>query len=278
MAAFSMPRPLPSHVMKPAPLPVAAVKGDDLPIIHVEDRKPVADNNVPEVGDRPLQPDSRRALAGELALRSEAKNAVQAFNALAPFWSAAPVTQINEKPSPINQLVGQAGKRNLEMARFRGKLDELLRLDSPALLALSPKGTKGSYLVALTGVSNGRLHIQPSLLGRNDFSKTEIASLWSGHAYIPWRNGERIPSTLARGTAGNDVIRLQVLLQTAGFRSVEVNGMYDENTVKGVKEFQASRRIGATGKIDPVTLIQLYKAVNGAVAPSLAKHGRGGGA
>ena len=53
--------------------------------------------------------------------------------------------------------------------------------------------------------------------------------------------------------------------------------MYDENTAKTVRDFQVSRKIRATGKVDPVTLIQLYKAVNGASAPSLARSGKGGG-
>jgi hypothetical protein len=182
-----------------------------------------------------------------------------------------------ERPPLINQIKGQAEKRHLEMAHFKGKMDELLRLDSPALLALSPKGMKGSYFVALTGVSNGKLQIYPSLLGRNSFSKAEIAPLWSGQAYIPWRNGEKIPLTMVQGAAGHDVIRLQVLMQTAGFRSVEVNGLYDEKMTKAIKEFQASRKISATGKVNPLTLIQLYKAVSGASAPSLGKHGKGGG-
>ncbi len=274
MSGLQMPKPLPSHIMQPAPLPVSAK--DELPAIQIEDKRPVADSPSVEVA-QPAPPVSKKALANELALRSEAKNAVQAFNALAPFWRVAPVTQMNERPPLMNQIKGQAGKRNLEMAPFKGKLDELLRIDSPAFLALSPKGSKGSYIVALTGVRNGRLHIQPSLLGRNDFSKKEIASLWSGRAYIPWRNGEKIPANLAKGSAGSDVIRLQVLLQTAGFHSAEVNGLYDENTAKTVRDFQASRKIRASGKVDPVTLIQLYKAVNGASAPSLARPGKGGG-
>ncbi len=274
--AAAMPKPLPSHVMRPAPLPAGLAKGAELPAIHIEDRKPVADPVEASAG-RPAPADFKRALANELSLRSEAKNAVQAFNALAPLWKAAPVSQMNERPPLINQIKGQAEKRNLELAPFKGKLDDLLRLDSPALLAISPKGTKGNYLVALTGVRNGRLHIHPPLLGRNDFSKAEVASLWSGRAYIPWHNGERIPANLAKGAAGPDVIRLQVLLQTAGVRSVQVTGSYDESTVKGVREFQAARRIGASGKINPVTLIQLYKAVNGASTPSLTKPGKGGG-
>jgi hypothetical protein len=277
VVAMVMPKPLASHeILKPGVAPAKEKPVAEPPIIQIEDKKVVAELPGRAV-EQPVLPFSKQALANELSLRSEAKNAVQAFNAVSLFWQVPPVVQMNERPPMINQIKGQAEKRHLEMAHFKGKMDDLLRLDSPALLALSPKGTKGSYLVALTGVRDGKLQISPSLLGRNTFSKAEIAPLWSGQAYIPWRNGERIPSTLAKGAAGPDVIRLQVLLQTAGLHSVEVNGMYDEKTVKTIKDFQASRKISATGKVNPITLIQLYKAVNGASAPSLAKQGKGGG-
>jgi type II secretory pathway predicted ATPase ExeA len=277
VVAMVLPKPLASHeILKPGVAPAKEKLVAEPPIIQIEDKKVVAELPGRAI-EQPVLPFSKQALANELSLRSEAKNAVQAFNAVSSFWQVPPVVQMNERPPMINQIKGQAEKRHLEMAHFKGKMDDLLRLDSPALLALSPKGTKGSYLVALTGVRDGKLQISPSLLGRNTFSKAEIAPLWSGQAYIPWRNGERIPSTLAKGAAGPDVIRLQVLLQTAGLHSVEVNGMYDEKTVKTIKDFQASRKISATGKVNPITLIQLYKAVNGASAPSLAKQGKGGG-
>lgn len=274
--ALVMPKPLASHEMlKPGVAPALAKPVAEPPIIQIEDKKVVAD--LPNAAvEQPVLPDLKQALHNELSLRSEAKNAVQAFNAVSSFWQVPPVEQMSGRPPLINQIKSQAGKRHLEMAPFKGKLDELLRLDSPALLALSPKGMKGSYFVALTGVRDGKLQIYPSILGRNSFSKAEIAPLWSGQAYIPWRNGEKIPSIMAQGTAGPDVIRLQVLLQAAGFRSVEVNGLYDEKTVKIIKDFQASRKMRATGKVNPITLIQLYKAVNGASAPSLGKHGKGG--
>jgi hypothetical protein len=277
LVALVMPKPLASHEPpKPVVAPLPAKEVAEPPVTLVEDKQVVAEQPGVPV-EQPVLPVSKQALTNELSLRSEAKNAVQAFNAVASFWQVPPVVQMSERSPMINQIKGQAEKRHLEMVHFKGKMDDLLRLDSPALLALSPKGTKGSYLVALTGVRDGKLQISPSLLGRNSFSKAEIAPFWSGQAYIPWRNGERIPSTLAQGAVGPDVIRLQVLLQTAGLRSVEVNGVYDDKTVKTIKDFQASRKIKATGKVNPITLIQIYKAVNGASAPSLAKHGKGGG-
>lgn len=278
VAALTVTRPIVAHDTTRAvtkPEMVKTVAG--LPIIQIKDKKVVADLPTATV-EQPVPQDFKKALRNELSLRSETKNAVHAFNALVSFWQLSPVAQFKEQYPLMKQIKGQADKRHLELAPFKGKIDELLNLDSPALLALSPKGMKGGYFVALTGVHNGKLLIQPSLLGRNEFSKAEIAPLWSGLAYIPWRNGENIPNVMALGATGPDVIRLQVLLQAAGFNSTEVNGFYDKNTLKAVKDFQVSRRIVATGKVNPITLIQLYKAVNGSSAPSLAKHGKGGGA
>jgi hypothetical protein len=260
---------------KPAAAPAATVATAST-IVQKATKKPAAAPPVVAAGQSDLS-GLKQARNDEISTRNEAKNAVQAFNALASFWQVPPLRQLNERSPILDQLKGGAGKRDLELIHFNGRMDELLRLNFPALLNLSQKGTKGSILVALTGVRNGKLVIHPPLLGRNTFSKAEITPLWSGQAYIPWRNREKIHLPMAQGSAGNDVIRVQILLQAAGFRSVDVNGLYDEATAKTVKEFQASRKISATGKVGPITLIQLYKAVNGASLPSLGKNGKGGG-
>jgi general secretion pathway protein A len=263
-------------VAKPVSTPKLMETAANLPNMQIVDKKIVGDLPLAAAGP-PVTQDFKLTLRNELSLRSETKNAIQAFNALASFWHLPPLEQLKERYPLLKQIKGQAEKRHLELAPFKGKIDDLLNLDSPALLALSLKGTKGSYFVALTGFHDGKLLIQPSILGRNAFMKAEITPIWSGLAYIPWRNGERIPFNIGQGASGPDVIRLQVLLQSAGFNSLGVNGFYDESTVKAVRDFQASRNIGATGKVNPITLIQIYKAVNGASAPSLSKHGKGGG-
>ncbi len=260
---------------KPAAAPVATVAAAPT-IVQKATKKPAAAPPVMAAGQSALS-GVKQARNDEISPRGEAKNAVQAFNALASFWQVPPLRQLNERSPILDQLKGGAGKRDLELIHFNGRMDELLRLNSPALLNLSQKGTKGSILVALTGVRNGKLVIHPPLQGRNTFSKAEITPLWSGQAYIPWRNREKIHLPMAQGSAGNDVIRVQILLQAAGFRSVEVNGLYDEATAKTVKDFQASRKISVTGKVGPITLIQLYKTVNGASLPSLGRDGKGGG-
>ncbi len=270
--------PKPAVTQEAKPVVSTVVKPPDVPGIYRKvEEKPAVDFPV-ATEETPALPGFTQTLRSEISLRSESKNAVQAFNALASFWQVPPIGQLHERVSIMDQIKGEAGKRHLEIARFSGNMQELIRLNSPALLNLSLKGTKGSFFVAMTGVRNGNLIIYPPLLGRNTFNKAELSPLWSGQAYILWRNGENIHCPMALGAEGNDVIRLQILLQSAGFRSMEVNGLYDEVTVKTVKDFQASRKISVTGKVGPITLIQLYRTVNGASFPSLAKHCKGGGA
>lgn len=213
--------------------------------------------------------------ASELFRDSGKKTAIKAFNALASQLKTAPLSRLGDRAPLIRQLKGEAARRGLELDRFNGGLDELVRLDLPALLDVSRKGDKESYLVALTGSHGGRLSVHPSLLGRSSFRKDELAPLWSGRAYIIWKNDEKIGLPLKLGDSGGDVIRLQILLQAAGADSLVVNGVFDENTVKGVKEFQRSRKISVTGKVGPVTLIHLYRAVTGPLSQGYPASARG---
>jgi general secretion pathway protein A len=223
-------------------------------------------------------PDSREAQGRELTLVNGTKTALQAFNALASQWGVAPVSRLSEQKPLIAQLRGEAAKRGLELDGFNGKMDELLRLDTPALLDLSGKGTSGPLLVALTGSRGGKVRVHPPLLGKSSLSRGELSPLWSGRSYILWRNSEKIRLPLLQGATGNDVIRVQILLQAAGAISLEVNGVYDDNTAQAVREFQRSKKISATGKLGPSTLIRLYRAVNIPSSPVPAAQPKGGGA
>ncbi len=218
----------------------------------------------------------KKTLQVELSVRSESKSAVQAFNALAPLWRVPPVRRLNGYSPVIPEIRRQAGKRGLVMTPFSGSLDELILLDYPALLAISPGDDKNSCLVALTGARNGSILIAPPLLGRTAFAKSEFLPLWSGHAWIIWRNSENIPPTLDQGAAGPAVKKIQGLLRKAGFTGLRANGLYDAATVRAIRDFQVSRRIKVTGKAGPYTLIHLYKAANSAATPRLSEAGNGG--
>ncbi|RQW78291.1 MAG: peptidoglycan-binding protein, partial [Geobacter sp.] len=138
-------------------------------------------------------------------------------------------------------------------------------------------GSEDGILVSLTGASDGKLTISPPLMGRNALTRNELSLLWSGQAYLVWRNYSNLPTRAYPGATGARVKKLQVLLRKAGAGNNTVNGHYDDATVKEVKDFQASRGLKQTGLTDPFTLICLYKAVNGTPIPALTKKKKAGG-
>jgi len=251
---------------------VPAVVQKDHPVVS----SPPSSPSAPAAGSLP--PETVQAVYKELSLRSEARSATRAYNAIAALWKAPLVRKIDERSPLLKELKRQAGKGGLEMTHITGDMDELLRTDIPLLLSISPREPKGNYLIALTGTKDGNYIVDPPLVGRSDFSRGELASIWTGQAYILWRNDAGIRFPMTAGSRGEDVKKLQDLLLTAGFRTLTPNGTYDRQTVQTVKEFQASRRIKETGVAGPLTLIQLYRAAGGQSVPTLAQQGKGGGA
>jgi general secretion pathway protein A len=213
----------------------------------------------------------KQALRADLAVRSEAKSAVQSFNALAQLWHAPPIGNLDGALPVVKELRRQTETRHLEMTAFTGSLDDLVRLDYPALLVISPKEGKETFLVALTGTRADDLLVSPPLLGRTAISRIEFSRFWQGRAYIVWRNSDKIPIPMSRGTRGEKVNSLQGLLRKAGSLELKVNGVYDEATARAVRTFQAARGVRPTGTVGPDTLIRLYKHAEGSSTPRLAQ-------
>jgi general secretion pathway protein A len=208
---------------------------------------------------------------------SSAQAAILAFNGAAAKMRSYPIKRLNENKPVMDQLRMEASRRGLELDRFTGSLDDLFRLHQSSILEVTQKGLNESSYVGLTGFGRGNVSVQPPVSGKTSLSRKELASIWSGRAYILWRNSEKISLPLTSGEKGSDVIRLQILLQAAGSEALEVNGVYDEATMKAVKDFQRSRRIKATGTLGVSTLIQLYRSVTGPQHPDGAGSADGGG-
>ncbi len=215
-----------------------------------------------------------RMLASELSLRSESKTALQAFNALATRWNATAATTLEENTDVVGELKRLAKRRGLEMTPFAGSMEELLRLDAPAMLVLSPHAGQGEYLVALTSIRGGKLLLAPPLSGRTTFSTTGISPVWTGRAEVLWRNHDKIALPVTPGARGRNVRKLQGLMRNAGVQGVTINGSYDVTTVRAIKEFQAFHGIRATGIVGPFTLIHLYRGTKYPATPRLALTGK----
>ena len=211
-------------------------------------------------------------MAQELAAVTEKENTLTAFNILAGIWLVPPATLASPQPVLPEVL---ARERGLDTVRFAGNLGALLRLDSPALLELALPGITGRRFLALTGSGNGRYTIAPPLAGRTTLSGSELESIWSGRAYLPWKNHLDISPGIKAGARGQAVSRLQELLQGAGLYEGRATGSFDQATLDAVRSFQRSKGVEPDGVVGRQTLFLLYRTGKTFTNPMLV-HDRGG--
>jgi general secretion pathway protein A len=219
-----------------------------------------------EAAQEELQAILGRMLGG----MGESDSAVHAFNALAGAWNVRPLTGRGKVQTP-RELENAAQERGLYLARFNGSLNRVLSADAPALLELRLAGKSGRRYLALTGKVNGRFVVSPTLNGRASLSRAELEGIWSGRAFIPWRNFLSIPR-LAPGMQGEAVTRLQKLLKEAGAYKGEPTGVYDRETTAAIREFQSAHGIVKNGRPGKQTLFFLYRKVDRFSAPRLEKN------
>jgi general secretion pathway protein A len=231
---------------------------------------PVAESS-PE-SHSPLDAD---LLCRKLAEIDEQTVSARAFNALAALWKVEtePVESGLDVPFGLQKA---CDSRSLRLSGFRGTLEELVQLDTPALLQISLPGESGHRYLALTGVEGGRARIAPAPEEGEWLELESLRRLWGERAYLVWKNYRDLPSKTFPGDAGEEISRLQGLLRAAGVYERQASGRYDAATIEAVKQFQAERGLIADGKVGPQTLIALYQEVAEESSPTLGAPRPGG--
>jgi len=207
----------------------------------------------------------------ELGGMKETESAVNAFNALAGVWNI-PQLPSGSVVHSRREMERLAKKRGLSLAPFNGSLNRLLEADSPALLEFTLSGISGRRYLALIGRENDRFLIAPPLKGRGYLSRADLEGLWSGRAYLPWKNFQNIPR-LTPGMSGEAVTRLQQLLHKAGVYKGGLTGIYNRETTAAITAFQAAHGIKRNGRPGKQTLFFLYHTASGFSTPRLEKKG-----
>ncbi len=206
-------------------------------------------------------------IRSELAAADEGESAASAFNALLRLWGLSPL------PGPVEvhgsrDLDRLAKERGLYLTRLTWSLDKVLRADSPALLEFDLPGLRGKRYLALIGRDKERLFFAPPLKGCDSISNNDLRELWSGRAFLPWRNHRNIP-LLGPGMKGEGVTHLQQLLAGVGVYHEEPTGIFDRETTAAIKTFQAREGITQSGMAGKQTLFFLYRRNSGFSAPRL---------
>jgi len=232
---------------------------------HVSSRKPLHHPATTENTATGTQTaESPVVLAEYVARTGETESAVNAFNAIANLWNVEPVSL-----QPPVRLEEAAAQRGLKLTRFSGSLGYLVRIGYPAILEFRIPGVEGKRYVALTGVEGEKLLVAPPLGGRNSLSSAELDTLWSGIAFVPWKNFYNIPSTLELAAKKMDASSLQQLLHDA--RLLDLTGkVSDRDMAAAIKKFQAASGLMPDGKAGAQTLLLLYRAAGKSV-PTLVR-------
>ncbi len=192
-------------------------------------------------------------------------------NAVLGLWGEPPIAE-GEARLP-DELEGVAWRHGLQQVTFAGNLSMLRLLDLPALVALRIPGWTTPRLVALRGLDAERALV--AIDGATvAIVSSALEELWSGQAYVLWRDFDGLGPTLARGARGVAVARLQQLLRRSGtFRGTDT-GVFDPATEAAVREFQRTHQLTADGLVGPLTRIVLYGVAGEARPPTLARGGR----
>ena len=246
---------------------VAALLGTGL-LLFTREQTPHREPNAtatPLAAKAPL-PISVPTVARQLATVTETESALTAFNVLARIWHIPTAAWASSQPELPEIL---ARERGVDTLKFTGNLGALLRYNSPAILELTIPALQGRRYLALTGFDADRYTITPPLAGRTTVSGAELESIWSGRAYIPWKNHLNIPPGIKGGAQGRAVSRLQTLLQGGGLYKGGLSGVMDRPTLDAVGSFQMAQGIDPAGGVGRQTLFLLYRTARGFTNPVL---------
>ena len=260
----------PSAVRPPPAAPSqTASSPSPQPLVPRQNAEPPADS--PQAPSPSRMEELRRTIADLHPGRS----AAEGFNALAHLWNGRPVRYGGTVVVP-GELIDVAARRDLQVALYEGDFDDLLRLDQPALLEIDAAGRGAKRYLALVAVREGKAFVSPSPGGRGIVSLDELKGVWTGRAYLLWRNYLNFPETTDDGARGGRVALLQDLLREMGFYEEKPSGIYDAATKEAVMRLQEARGFAADGRFGPQMLMILYQDSARFSAPKISGRSMGG--
>jgi len=173
---------------------------------------------------------------------------------------------------PDGDSCAAAAKLNLRCLQGKGDLDDLRRLDRPAVLVLHDDPTAPTYAV-LTALDAGGATLE--IAGkRQSVSLDALAARFDGEFITFWRAPRSWRDEVAAGDHGPDVDWLaKRLAQIYGLKKPAENQALDAPLQRRLREFQLSQKLKADGVAGPKTFIRLNQ-LGGVQEPRLQRDGK----
>jgi general secretion pathway protein A len=179
------------------------------------------------------------------------RSAIMANHALLKLWG------VGYQPDGAENACRQAAAKGLRCLDGKGDLDELRRLNLPAVLKLAdPQGQP--FHVALKTLrwetATVALDVETATVGVD-----ELSSLWKGEYTLLWRPPPQSEGTIREGDQGAAVKWLESRLRRVQGSAVPLrkDPVFDALLLERVKKYQMSKGLKADGIAGPKTLIHL---------------------
>ena len=183
-------------------------------------------------------------------------------------------------------LASIAAARQLEYLSVRSDIRLLTLLDLPVMVGLAVPPSQQTRFALIRQMTDTHCRIR---LERDYVVPLEaITQRWFREAHVFWKNYEEIRTTLAMGSSGPAVEKLQTLLanvptpsQSGTLRvrqAGEPTPFFGPQTQDAVAHFQKVQRLVPDGIVGPQTLILLYRRLPEYTPPSLSRRERAEGA
>ncbi|MDP7077129.1 MAG: peptidoglycan-binding protein, partial [Desulfobacterales bacterium] len=168
-----------------------------------------------------------------------------------------------------------ARQNGFMLLRVKCKLNLLKKLNLPAILKFNVRENPRSAYLALSKIDDGAVILRDGQEGGLISVRPEqLATRWSGTAYILWKNFLGFRGIIPLSSPGDSIIALKMHLQDIGLGEFGIDPVYDEKTRAAVKRIQTKHDLKPDGLAGPLTQIVLYNEKKSFKIPHIASETR----
>ena len=180
-----------------------------------------------------------------------------------------------DDPSFFNIVARQYGLRSHAVT---GNWDLVKRVDLPAILTLRSAVKDRNVYVSLVGWHESGLELQEGGAQGHSFnvSLDTIKSYLDGPVYIFWKNVTGFDMIISQGADHRAVLVVKNLLRKIGYHHLPIDPVFDYETRRAIRDFQAGHQLGVDGLVGPVTKMMLLREAGMAQMPYLSSVSRTG--
>jgi len=191
-------------------------------------------------------------------------NPYPAMNVLFKLWGESVVPE-NSQNQTIASIAATHGFSLIQLH----SLDDLLLLDTPAVLELRLNTEEPARIVAITAAGNGNFSIMPLTNRAQPVSRNNLAAVWTGKGWAVWKNRLGIPDSLDNGSSAADIKRLQTFLIKEKKLHASASGFFGRATARALQQLKREAGLTPNGTADERTMLLINRRHGLPPAPTL---------